>query len=184
MMRWTQIVILLAMVFGPLLGGCSDGASPSKTSPKGNARVAPPAPPAPPTSGTASEQPADNKSVERQLPKETSASRPQPAPAARSSSAIRLSTGVALAQTGPNGTMMLFSVDYEYLQGEPTPNRDVLVIERAHGGPHRVLVAQSKQQDGRSLATYREDWRPGDGPFHAHVEDAKGNRISESIELQ
>jgi hypothetical protein len=35
--------------------------------------------------------------------------------------AIQLSAGVALPQTGPDGTLMSFSVDYAFLQGEPVP---------------------------------------------------------------
>jgi len=26
-------------------------------------------------------------------------------------------------------------------------------------------------------------WKPEDGPFHSHLEDRKGNRVSESIEM-
>ena len=28
-----------------------------------------------------------------------------------------------------------------------------------------------------------QGWRPEDGPFKSHIEDAKGTRLSESIEM-
>jgi hypothetical protein len=94
---------------------------------------------------------------------------------------IRLATGVALAQTGPEGTMMLFSVDYEVTQGQPATSGYVWVIERAHGQPTKVeakLAAKGTLQGGMVVG-----WRPEDGPFHSHLEDRKGNRVSESIEM-
>ena len=56
---------------------------------------------------------------------------------------IELSTGVALPQTGPEGTLMAFSVDYEFAQGEPNAEGYTWVIERAHGGPARQQVSLS-----------------------------------------
>ena len=93
---------------------------------------------------------------------------------------IALSTGVALPQTGPEGTMMLFSVDYE-VQGEPNTSGYVWVIERAHGKPARIDRKLSKK--GTLEGGMLTGWRPEDGPFHSHLEDHNGQRVSESIEM-
>jgi hypothetical protein len=94
---------------------------------------------------------------------------------------IRLSTGVALAQTGPDGTMMLFSVDYEVTQGGPNASGYLWVIERAHGASAKLDVKLTAK--GTLETAMTEKWRPEDGPFHSHLEDRKGNRLSESIEM-
>ena len=31
--------------------------------------------------------------------------------------------------------------------------------------------------------TLIQGWRPEQGPFHSHLEDSKGDRVSESIEM-
>lgn len=94
---------------------------------------------------------------------------------------IRLSTGVALPQTGPNGTLMLFSVDYEFVEGEPSAEGYVWVIERAQGKPVRKEVKLLRKGN---LPTPMPGWLPDDGPFHTHIEDHKSARISASIELR
>jgi len=96
-------------------------------------------------------------------------------------SPIALSTGVALAQTGPEGTMMMFSVDYEIVQGNPDASGYLWVIERAKGSPAKVEV---KMAGKNTLSTAMAKWRPEDGPFKSHIEDRKGNRLSESIEMK
>lgn len=94
---------------------------------------------------------------------------------------IRLSTGVALPQTGPEGTLMSFSVDYHFDQGDPNPAGYSLVIERTQGAPARRSVRLAKQGE---LPILVPGWRPEDGPFHAHIEDLNGNRISQLIDLR
>ena len=106
-------------------------------------------------------------------------SRAKPAPAMP----IRLSTGVALPQTGPDGTMMMFSVDYEFIDGEPSDEGYFWVIERTRGKPATVKKGMKLSPKG-NLPTPMPGWLPDDGPFHTHIEDHKGNRISESIELR
>jgi hypothetical protein len=88
---------------------------------------------------------------------------------------------VALPQTGPEGTMMGFSVSYEFAQGKPDSEGYVWVIERTHGDAARRPV---KLTEKGTLEAMIQKWRPEDGPFHTHIEDRKGNRLSESIELQ
>jgi hypothetical protein len=107
---------------------------------------------------------------------------PSPPPTAAPQQSIQLSAGVALAQTGPDGTMMMFSVDYEFAQGEASSSGYVWVIERARGNPAKVEV-RLKAKDTLTTAI-GTGWRPEDGPFHSHLEDSKGNRVSESIEMQ
>jgi len=103
-----------------------------------------------------------------------------PPPAAASLASIQLSAGVALPQTGPDGTLMSFSVDYEFVQGDPSAEGYAWVIERAHGGPARQQVRLSGKG---TLQVLIPGWRPENGPFQMHIEDRKGNRLSESIEL-
>jgi hypothetical protein len=102
-----------------------------------------------------------------------------PAPAAGPS--IRLSTGVALPQTGPDGTLMSFSVDYEFTEGQPESGGYTWVIERAHGASAKQKAQLSSRGNLMALAP---GWKPEDGPFKSHIEDLKGVRRSESIEMQ
>jgi hypothetical protein len=93
---------------------------------------------------------------------------------------IQLSTGVALPQTGPEGTLMSFSVDYEVGQADPSSAGYVWVIERAHGAAHKQKAQLAKKGN---LMVLIQGWQPEDGPFKSHIEDAKGTRLSESIEM-
>jgi hypothetical protein len=98
------------------------------------------------------------------------------------SRSIRLSSGVALAQTGPTGTMMGFHVDYRFVQGRPDPSGQyVLVIERARGEPMRQPVRLQAQG---SLEGFVLQWRPEHGPFQARIEDAQGTRLSKDLPLR
>jgi hypothetical protein len=107
---------------------------------------------------------------------------PNPPPVAATQQTIQLATGVALAQTLPDeGTVMMFSVDYEVAQGEPSPSGYIWVIERARGVPAKLEVKLTAKGTLESALTAH--WRPEDGPFHSHLEDRKGNRVSESIEM-
>ncbi len=76
--------------------------------------------------------------------------------------------------------MMMFSVDYE-VQGEPNTSGYVWVIERAHGKPARLDHKLEKK--GTLQAAMVTGWRPEEGPFHSHLEDRSGRRLSESIEM-
>jgi hypothetical protein len=103
----------------------------------------------------------------------------KPAPAAQLP--IRIAAGVALPQTGPEGTLMSFSVDYEFAEGEPATAGYTWVIERAHGAAAKQKVQLKKQGN---LMTLVPGWRPEDGPFKSHIEDLKGNPVSESLEMR
>jgi hypothetical protein len=94
---------------------------------------------------------------------------------------IQLATGVALAQTGPEGTMILFSVDYDFVQGQPDSSGCVWGIERAQGAPGKAEVKLTAK--GTLQAAMEVKWQPENGPFHSHLEDHQGHRVSESIEM-
>ncbi|MCE5269630.1 MAG: hypothetical protein LLG00_17265, partial [Planctomycetaceae bacterium] len=127
--------------------------------------------------------PADTGHVPGQKgggPSQTAPPRQPVAATATSEPTVTLSTGVALPQAGPEGTMMMFSVDYE-VQGEPATGGYVWVIERAKGQPAKIDRNLSKK--GTLEAGMIKGWRPEDGPFHSHIEDKNGARVSESIEM-
>jgi hypothetical protein len=85
-----------------------------------------------------------------------------------------------LAQSGPEGTMMMFSVDYE-LEGRPNTSGYIWVIERAHGAAAKLEVKLAEK--GTLETSLTVNWRPENGPFHSHLEDRQGHRLSESIEM-
>jgi hypothetical protein len=93
---------------------------------------------------------------------------------------IRLSLGVSLPQTGPEGTLMSFSVDYE-MQIEPSNATYVWVIEREQGKPAKIQRSLTKKKD--RLIALVPGWRPEEGPFQAHLEDKHGKRLSNNAVL-
>jgi hypothetical protein len=93
---------------------------------------------------------------------------------------IKLSAGVALPQTGPEGILMSFSVDYE-LQGAPGTTPYVWVIDRGQGVSAKRPVRLTKKQG--NLIILIPGWRPTDGPFQTHLEDKTGKQLSASVEL-
>jgi hypothetical protein len=94
---------------------------------------------------------------------------------------IQLSTGIGLAQTLPEGTIMSFSVLYQFVRGEPPSSAGYfLVIGRAQGAPAKVSVRLDRE--GNLVAPMA--WRPEEGPFQAHIEDPSGIRLSDSIDLR
>jgi hypothetical protein len=113
------------------------------------------------------------------------AAKPQAAPLPEPSGgqpSIRLSAGVALAQTLPTGTAMGFSVDYEFTEGQPNPSsRYVWVIEPAKGQPVKFAGPLSRKS---TLQVFVQQWRPENGPFQSHIEDLSGNKLSRSIPLR
>ena len=102
--------------------------------------------------------------------------------AGREAVAIDLSVGLSLPQTGPEGTMMGFSVDYQFSQGQPQPSETFFwVIERAKGPPVKIAV-KLKLKDNLSIMVVR-GWRPEQGPFQTHIEDSSGRPVSETALL-
>jgi hypothetical protein len=95
---------------------------------------------------------------------------------------VQLSAGVALPQTLPDGTVMSFSVDYQFLQGQPDSNAAyVWVIERSQGTASRQPV-KLKARD--TLQGFVADFRPEQAPFQTYLEDARGNRVSATVPLR
>jgi hypothetical protein len=186
MRRCFYAVLVSSVVLG--LVGCEDDSTPNPE-PKTGAPVVQPSPSSP-TPRTPSPSPADantNAAHEKPVPQ----SPPPAAPTAPSAATpppvtaptqlrIQLSTGVALPQTGPEGTLMAFSVDYEVAQGEPGSESYVWVIERTHGAAHKQKAQLAKKGN---LTILVQGWQPENGPFKSHIEDAKGARLSESIEM-
>ena len=176
--------------------GCSENYVPSP-SPRAEPQAEEPSSPEPPLSSPApalespSAQLPAPAVVPESRPVEQPASEP-PAPVAPPPLAppptiitdrhsIELSTGVALPQPGPEGTMMMFGVEYEFVLGEPNPkSKYVWVIERAKGAPVKQAVRLSKK---KTLYTAVQRWRPENGPFRSHIEDRDGKRLSASIEM-
>ena len=110
----------------------------------------------------------------------------EPQEASPQTSAIRLSAGVALPQTGPTGRLMSFSIDYQFTHGGPTPEvRYVWVIERTKGKPAAQLV---RLKDKGTLRAFIPGWRPEEGPFQTYVEelakDGSRRRISRAVSLR
>jgi hypothetical protein len=117
------------------------------------------------------------------------ASQPPPTPsagqlplsAASGQQSIRLAMGVALPQTGPEGIMMSFSVEYEVIEAQPDRAAEyVCVVERERGKPAKISVRLARQG---ALPIILNGWRPEEGPFQLHFEDRHGHRLSASIEL-
>lgn len=95
---------------------------------------------------------------------------------------VQLSAGVALPQTGAEGTLMSFSVDYQFAGGQPPTSPDcVWVIERAGGPPLRQAAKLGAKN---TLMALVPGWRPEDGPFSTHLEDRNGSRLSHSLPLK
>ena len=99
---------------------------------------------------------------------------------------VKLTTCVALPQSLPTGTCMLFSVEYHFIGAGPDPRAIYYwVIEPNLGAP----VAQEcvMRAQGGSLKAVAQSITPGHGPFKCHiVEETKTGgrrRISRSYPL-
>jgi hypothetical protein len=194
----TWILAAIVSSFGMGLIGCSDESSSAPSAPA-NAAVqtpaplpsAPPPPPPPPPSPAddSSHKPAADpviqdqaKTVASPLEQGTDAKSPASflAPTNTNSQEIKLSAGVALPQTGPEGALMSFSVDYE-LPSASSNVSYVWVIERTQGKAAKIPAQIDKIQG--NLMTFIPGWRANQGPFQTHLEDKNGKAVSASVEL-
>ena len=83
--------------------------------------------------------------------------------------AVKLSAGVALGQTGPEGTLMMFSVDYRFREGAPSKqSRYAWVIKPATGEPLEQIVKLTRQS---TLQAIVPQWRPENGPFTSYIDE-------------
>jgi hypothetical protein len=168
--------LLLSVAFAVATSGCS-----------GEYQVAPVPPAAETPESTAS--PAAATAAPDQQPQGTetpvappAAPTSAPAPSPAAGFPIKLSAGVALAQSLPTGTAMGFSVDYRFTQGSAQgASRYVWVIQGNQLEPVRLDV--ELQQQG-TLQTFVTQWRPEAGPFRCHIEDGGGQRLSDSVPLR
>lgn len=99
---------------------------------------------------------------------------------------IRLSTGVALAQTLPTGTGMLFSVDCRFSEGGLNPSsRYVWVLQGRNGKSLRQAVQLFRPGE---ITLVVPDLRPEAGPFSSYIvevtPDGTRRRVSRSIDMR
>jgi hypothetical protein len=88
-------------------------------------------------------------------------------------SLVRLSAGVALAQTGPTGVLMSFSVDYAFTRAGPDPaSRYAWVIRRTNGSP--IMQPVELRAEG-TLRAFVPGWRPEEGPFESFLLEIRGD---------
>jgi hypothetical protein len=175
--------------FLPVMPSASPAAgtpAPASTTPANNASqdvaTAPvaPKPGAPPVApAVPGLPPADAAAVAPAVP-----AAPLPG-AGQQGQAVSLSAGVALAQTGPTGILMSFSVDF-YRSRQPVEGgRYLWIIERAKGTPSEQ---PTELVDEGTLQAVLVGWRPEEGPFKTHIEeqlpDGSRRRVSQTLELR
>ncbi|MGI6416073.1 MAG: hypothetical protein ACOX1P_10415 [Thermoguttaceae bacterium] len=126
--------------------------------------------PKPPASGARKQSVAN-------APLAGSTSAPQPR-----ATSIKLSAATALPQTLPTGTAMGFSVDYEFVSGQPDASAEYFwVIKSAQGR----TVKQGVHLDRRgTLQGFVLEFQPEHGPFQTGLEDAQGRRLTELVPLR
>ncbi len=91
---------------------------------------------------------------------------------------IRLSVGLALPQTLPDGTQIGVSVDYKLTGGTLNPSaKYVWVVESRQG--QTAMEVQISPQGGNLASFLPIEIRPGDGPFKAWIDEvsASGSRV-------
>lgn len=157
--------------------GCS-GYEPSAPPPAKN----PPAPQAAQKPGTAAPSVSGGAARPGPVALSTQPSAPIASPSSGAPQPIQLSAGTALPQTLPDGTAMGFSVDYQFTQGQPEANAQYFwVIERSQGAATKQPV---RLQARGTLQGFVTDFRPEQGPFQTHLEDARGTRLSATVPLR
>jgi len=187
MKRFMFVAVLLSPA--PLAAGCSGGYDDAvadlaaKRAAEQASRPASPPPEGKPA-GDQAAAPSDEKPLRRQPaspPPRTEPRSPKPKPSAEEP-ALKLSAGVALPQTGPTGILMSFSVDYRFTQGRPDrASPYVWVIERSRGEPAKQEV---RLTDRGTLQILIPGWRPEEGPFQTHIENAAARKLSDSAPLR
>jgi hypothetical protein len=100
---------------------------------------------------------------------ETGESAPKPS--------IRLSVGLALPQTLPDGTQVGVSVDYKVTGKLNSSAKYVWVIESRQG--ETAMEVQIKPQGGNLASFLPISIRPGDSPFRARIDEvsSSGSRV-------
>ena len=98
---------------------------------------------------------------------ESPAAAPPTAPTT-SPSRIRLSTAVALAQTLPDGTSVLCSIDYQWVTGEAQQGVEYVWVIELGNGQRMTGPANVSKQRGTIQTTLR-GVKPDQGPFKAAI---------------
>jgi len=157
----TNVCLFLLSLSSSSVFGCDAGQSPSTSAPA--ASPPPPPPPAPPAASIdeASAPVAHWKQLD-----------------------IQLATGVSLPQTTVDGTIMSFSVDYEFSAASPAPNARYAFMVRRQDGEAYFQEQPLGQQGNLMLVV--PNWRPDDGPFHGSIVqlDARQQPIAESEAIE
>ena len=117
-------------------------------------------------------------------PESTAPTSTAPAP---SQPTIRLSGGIALAQTLPNGTQIGVSVDYRITGQLKSSARYALVIETGAG--EMSIPAKISPQGGTLMGFLPPSVRPEHGPFSARIDEVvssggKGAIVSNRLALR
>ena len=162
-------------------GGPSSAPSTPSSRPPVPTPSAPPTPtPVPPSTNAA----ADEELAGDDAGDEEATAATPPAKALRKLD-IQLSTGVSLAQTGPDGTLMSFSIDYQFTATPPVAGaRYGVVVQRRDG---QAVLQEEKLKVSDTVQLLVPKWRPEDGPFYAFIVELNSQdrpiAKSESIEL-
>jgi len=85
---------------------------------------------------------------------------------------VKLRAGVALAQTLPTGTAMMFSVDYTF-----DARRSGLFGWAIFGQGGKAMVRRIKLNTQGNLTTYHPAIKPGDGPFECQIVEIVGSNL-------
>jgi hypothetical protein len=107
-----------------------------------------------------------------------------PAPSATPSGpiSIKLSAATALPQSLPTGTATGFSVDYEFVRGQPDPATEyVWVVESAQGQKNRLGV---RLEPRGTLQQFILEFKPEQGPFRTGIETTSGARLTETVSFR
>jgi hypothetical protein len=187
-MRYHTLLLIVALCC--LSAGCSSSGPSSAPSPSTPAKSAPSGPaPLAPAPRFASDNAADTPAGKTTPggPRRPAAPKEVDSPLVSTSTegrgpVIRLRTGVALPQTGPEGILMSFSVDYLFYRGEPDPHSQYfLVIARTKGKPARDEI---QLIDAGTLTVLAPGWRPEEGPFEFSIQDQSGRVMSEKLKVE
>lgn len=171
MPRITQLLYICLLMLASI--GCEfEQPSEDSTPAVGKQTNLPPPPPtSPPQVHSAAESPSTPLSPAGQAPRNDAAIA-APSHSSRKLN-ILLSTGVALAQTGPDGTLMSFSVDYEFAAAPPVAAaRYALVVQRGDG---QSVMNQETLQRAGNLALLVPGWRGEVGPFYGYIVELNAN---------
>ena len=121
---------------------------------------------------------SDNPPREERAP-----ARPDTSSASSSRPKFDLSAGVALPQTLPNGTGMMFSVDYQLIGGQiGTNDQFALVVKPANA--QAFMQPQGRLQNSGTIQIIAPGMKPNIGPFEAFIIDRSNNVLSNKEPLK